>query len=127
MYPGHDQVPGRGPRPGGERCRAVTIDEAKVNQIVADDPAQLAAVLPGIGHQQHLLAREPRGDVGAAGILEQLSLVAAGDPAALVAGLQRALVALAQENGKTVRKVTHLNGGQRRPRSAVPRRNGCVR
>jgi hypothetical protein len=70
--------------------------EAEVDQVVADDPAQLAAVLPGIGHQQHLLACEPGGDVGAAGILEHLSLVAAGDPAVLVVGLQRALVTLGQ-------------------------------
>ena len=96
VLPCHDQVPGRGSGPGGQRRRAVTIDEAEVNQVVADDPAQLAAILPGIGHQQHLLACQPGGDVGAAGILEHLSLVAAGDPAVLVIGLERALVALAQ-------------------------------
>jgi hypothetical protein len=89
VLPGHDQVPGRGPGTSREQHRAAVLDQAKVDQVVADDPAQLAAVLPGVGHQQHVLTGEPGGDVGAPGVLEHLLMGAAGDPAVLVTGLQR--------------------------------------
>jgi hypothetical protein len=68
-----------------------------VDQVVADDPAQLPAVRSGVGHEQHVLTGEPGGDVGAPGIFEYLLTGAASDPAVLVVSLQRGLVALAQQ------------------------------
>ena len=96
VFPGHDEVSGRSPGAGRERCRATAVDQAEVDQVVANDPAQLAAVLPGVGHEQHVLTGEPGDDVGAPGGLEHQPTGAASDPAVLVIGLQRAVVALAQ-------------------------------
>ena len=96
VLPADDQVTGRRPRALAEVHRWPVIDQPEVDQVVADQAGQFPAVLPGVGHQQRVLACQPPGNVCLPYLVERVFAVAAGDPAVLGVLLQGCLVSGAQ-------------------------------
>ena len=94
-----DQVPGRGLGAVGDPDRPAVVDQAEVDQVVADPGGQFPAAGPVRGHQQDVPAVQVAGDVGAGGLVHGLVGRGAADAAVLVVLIQRGGVALAQPQG----------------------------
>jgi hypothetical protein len=97
--PADDHVPGRGLGAAGDRDGLACVDEAEVDQVVADPGGQLAAAGPVRGHQQHRTSGQVAGDVSAGGLIDGVVGRGAADPAVLVILIQRRRVACAEAQG----------------------------
>ena len=84
-----DQVTGRGFGAFGDADRPAAVDQAEVDQVVADPGGQFAAAGPVRGHQQDVPAVQVAGDVGAGGLVHGLVGRGAADAAVLVVLIQR--------------------------------------
>ena len=97
--PADDQVPGGGLGAVGDPDSPACVDEAEVDQVVADPGGQFAAAGPVRGHQQHVAAGQVGGDVGAGGLVHGLVGRGAADAAVLVVLIQRGGVPGAEPEG----------------------------
>ena len=93
-------------RSPAEACGAVgdpdgpaVVDQAEVDQVVADPGGQLAAAGPVRGHQQDVAPGQVGGDVGAGGLVDGVVGRGAADAAVLVVLIQRGGVTLAEAEG----------------------------
>ena len=91
-----DQVPGAGLRAIGDGHRKAWLDDAKLNEIVADAAVQLAAQRVIRGHQQGIGAADRQSNVGGRGGVHHLLRLAPDDAAVLVVLGQHAGVAVAE-------------------------------
>ena len=96
VAPADDQVPDRRFGALGDPDRPAAVDQAEVDQVVADPRGQFPAAGPVRGHQQHVPAVEVAGDVGAGGLVHGLVGRGAADAAVLVVVIQRGGVPGAQ-------------------------------
>ena len=70
--PADDQVPGGGLGAVGDPDRPASVDQAEVDQVVADPGGQFPAAGPVRGDQQHVPSGQVGGDVGAGGLVDGL-------------------------------------------------------
>ena len=91
-----DQVPGRGLGALGDPDVAAVVDQAEVDQVVADPGGQFPAAGPVRGHQQDVAAGQVAGHVGVGGLVHGLVGRGAADAAVLVVLVQRGGVPVAQ-------------------------------
>jgi len=91
--PADDQVPGRGLAAVGDPDSAAVVDEAEVDQVVANALGEFAAAGPVRGHEQDGAAGQVGGEVGAGALVYGLIRWGAADAAVLVVLVQRGAVA----------------------------------
>ena len=91
-----DQIPGRGLGAFGDPDRSAVVDQAEVDQVVADPGGQFPAPGPVRGHQQHVPPGQVAGHVGLHGLVHGLLRRGTADPAVLVVLIQRGGVPGAQ-------------------------------
>ena len=91
--------PAEASAPSAIRMVAACVDEAEVDEVVADPGGQFAAAGPVRGHQQDVAAGQVGGDVGAGGLVHGVVGRGAADAAVLVVLIQRGGVALAEAEG----------------------------
>ena len=84
-----DQVPGRGLGTFSDPHRPGRVDQAEVDEVVADPLAEFSAAGPVSGHQQDIPAGQVAGDVGADGLVHGLVGWGAAEAAVLVVFVQR--------------------------------------
>ena len=84
-----DQVPDRRLGALGDPDRPAVVDQAEVDQVVADPGGQFPAAGPVRGHQQDVPAVQVAGHVGADGLVHGLVGRGAADAAVLVVLIQR--------------------------------------
>ena len=82
--------------PSAIRMHRAVVDQAEVDQVVADPGGQFPASGPVRGHQQDVPAVQVAGHVGADGLVHGLVGRGAADAAVLVVLIQRGGVALAE-------------------------------
>ena len=80
----HDQVPGAGRGAVGDARGGAGLDDAEVNQVIADAAGQFPAQRVIGGHQQRVGAVHGERDVGGRGGIHHTFRIAALDPAVLV-------------------------------------------
>ena len=97
--PADDQAPGGGLGAVGDPDGAACVDEAEVDEVVADPGGQFAAAGPVRGHQHDGAAGEVGGEVGAGGLVGGVVGRGAADAAVLVVLVQRGGVPVAQAEG----------------------------
>ena len=83
-----DQVRGRRLSAVGNLDGPAIVDQAEVDQVIADLGGQFPAADPVRGHQQHVLPVQIAGNVGADGLVHDLVRRAAADSAVLVVLIQ---------------------------------------
>ena len=91
--------PAEASAPSAIRIGAAGVDEAEVDQVVADPGGEFAAAGPVRGHQQHVASGQVAGEVGAGGLVHGLVGRGAADAAVLVVLIQRGGVPLAEAEG----------------------------
>ena len=84
VFPGDDKIAAARLGALSEPYGRAVLDQAEVDQVVADPAGQFAAAFPVGGDQQDVLPGEPFGDRGADRVVHDLFRVAAADPAVIV-------------------------------------------
>ena len=97
--PADDQVPGGGLGAIGDLDGQACVDEAEVDQVVADPLGEFPAAGPVGRHQQHIAPGQVAGDVGANGLVHGMVGRGAPDAAVLVVLIQRGGIPLTQAEG----------------------------
>ncbi len=97
--PADDHVADGGLGAVGDPDRPASVDEAEVDEVVADPGGEFAAAGPVRGHQQHVAPGQVGGEVGAGGLVGGVVGRGAADAAVRVVFVQGGGVALAEAEG----------------------------
>ena len=97
--PADDQVPGGGFGAVGDPDGPAVVDQAEVDQVVADPPGEFPAAGPVRSHQQNIASGQVAGDVSAGGLVHGVVGRGAADAAVLVVLIQRGGVPAAEAEG----------------------------